>query len=131
MTKVFVNGTFDILHKGHLSLLNFARSHGDHVRVAVDSDQRVAKLKGIDRPVMDQNSRAELLLELKCVDEVFIFDTDQELIDLMRGYDVMVKGDDYQNSPIIGEDTGIKIVFYPRIANYSSTSIIERIKRIG
>ena len=80
MTTVFINGTFDILHPGHIALLNTARSHGDYLVVAIDSDRRVQELKGISRPVNNQNDRRIMLSNLKAVDLVEIFDTDEELM---------------------------------------------------
>jgi len=127
MTKVFVNGTFDILHPGHIALLEFARAQGNYLRVAIDSDRRVRELKGADRPVMDQASRVTMLSALRAVDEVVVFDTDWELIKHMLGHDIMVKGSDYQGQPIVGADTGIEIVFFPRIKQFSTTDIIEKI----
>ena len=83
MKKVFVNGTFDILHRGHLELLTFARDQGDWLTVAIDSDRRVKQLKGYDRPVNDVSERANLLRHLRAVDQVVVFDTDEELITLI------------------------------------------------
>jgi D-beta-D-heptose 7-phosphate kinase/D-beta-D-heptose 1-phosphate adenosyltransferase len=127
MTKVFVNGTFDILHPGHIALLEFARAQGNWLRVAIDSDRRVRELKGADRPVMDQDSRVAMLSALRAVDEVVVFDTDWELLKHMMGHAIMVKGSDYQDQLIVGSGTGIEIVFFPRIKQFSTTGIIEKI----
>lgn len=127
MRRVLVNGTFDVLHRGHLCLLNFARAQGDHLLVAIDSDARVKALKGDGRPVFDQQHRAEMLINLRCVDQVEIFSSDQELLDLVDKSDLMVKGDDYQGRPVLGSHSGIKIIYYPRL-DYSSTDIIGRIR---
>jgi rfaE bifunctional protein nucleotidyltransferase chain/domain len=124
--RVFVNGTFDLLHPGHVSLLQFAREQGDWLRVAIDTDQRVTRLKGAGRPIQDQHSRVMILGALRSVDEVMTFDTDQDLLDLMAGHDVMVKGSDYRDLPILGSDTGIEIVFFPRIKRFSTSSTIQR-----
>jgi len=102
MKKIFVNGTFDILHLGHVALLEYAKSLGDELTVGIDSDIRVKELKGNDRPINDQRERALMLLSLKCVDKVMIFDTDEDLIELVSDCDVMVKGSDYKNKPIVG-----------------------------
>ncbi len=83
MKQIIVNGTFDIVHSGHLALLNYARSLGDYLIVAIDSDRRVKELKGADRPVNTQAERQELLSNLRSVNEVRIFDSDQELVDII------------------------------------------------
>lgn len=126
MRKIFVNGTFDLLHPGHVALLRFARAQGDWLRVAIDSDHRVRRLKGVHRPIQDQRSRADMLAALRVVDEVVIFDSDQELLNLMSDHDIMVKGSDYQGFPILGSDIGIEIVFFPRLEMFSTSHIIQK-----
>ena len=127
MIKVFVNGTFDIIHPGHLAMLNFAKSLGDFLTVAIDSDSRVKLLKGPDRPINNDHERKTLLENLKSVDEVQIFDTDQELIHMISDCDIMVKGADYISKPIIGSHVCPKIVFFDRINEYSTTKKIQSI----
>jgi rfaE bifunctional protein nucleotidyltransferase chain/domain len=130
MTKVFVNGTFDILHLGHLRLLQFARAYpASYVYVLIDSDRRVKELKGADRPIHDEYERASFLAALKSVDRVDIFDTDEELVNYIKNFepDVMVKGGDYKNKPIIGSEYCKKIVFYDRLEKYSTTNKIQDI----
>ena len=130
MLKVLVNGTFDILHIGHLNLLSYAKSYPDsHVLVLIDSDRRVRKLKGPTRPVHTEYERASLLAALKYVDRVEIFDTDQELINLIKDFspDIMVKGSDYKDKPIIGSEYCKKIDFYGRLEKYSTTNTVQRI----
>ena len=118
MKKVFVNGTFDILHRGHLELLTFARDQGDWLTVAIDSDRRVKQLKGYDRPVNDVSERANLLRHLRAVDQVVVFDTDEELITLISQCNVMVKGSDYQDKHIVGADVCKEIIFFERFLCY-------------
>jgi rfaE bifunctional protein nucleotidyltransferase chain/domain len=125
--KVFVNGTFDIIHLGHLALFNYAKSLGDFLLVAIDSDARVKQLKGNDRPINNQIERKTLLENLKAIDEVQIFDTDQELIDIIATCDVMVKGSDYIGKPIVGEHVCKQIIFFDRINGYSTTKKIQSI----
>lgn len=130
MKKVIVNGTFDILHLGHLRLLQYAKSIPDsYVYVLIDSDRRVKELKGKDRPVHNEYERSSFLFALKAVDKVDIFDTDQELIDYIKNFkpDVMVKGDDYRDKPIIGGEYCEKIIFYERLERYSTTNKIQDI----
>ena len=134
MTKIFVNGTFDIVHIGHIKLLEYARSYSNSfVLVAVDSDVRVKQLKGYNRPINSQHDRLNLLAALKFVDRVEIFDTDQELIDLIKDFepDIMVKGSDYQGKPIIGAEYCKEIKFYDRLGNYSTTNKIQDIVNRG
>ena len=77
--KVFVNGCFDLLHRGHLELFEYAKSLGDHLTVGIDSDSRVKELKGNHRPINTQDDRKFMLESLKWVDEVRVFDCDMEL----------------------------------------------------
>ena len=127
-TKVFVNGTFDILHVGHLALLEYAFNQGEMLTVAIDSDRRIRELKGLDRPINNQQDRKTMLECLYMVDEVYVFDTDQELVELIKQHcDIMVKGSDYQGRPIIGSEYCKEIKFYERIEKYSTTEIIQRI----
>jgi rfaE bifunctional protein nucleotidyltransferase chain/domain len=127
MIKIFVNGTFDIIHPGHIALLNFAKSQGDHLTVAIDSDRRVRSLKGNSRPINSEYERKLLLENLKSVDEVKIFDTDQELLDMISNADIMIKGSDYKNQNIVGSDNCKQIIFFDRINEYSSTKKIQSI----
>lgn len=130
MTKVIVNGTFDVLHLGHLRMLEFARSMPDsYVLVLIDSDSRVKELKGNDRPVNSAEERKIMLESLRFVDEVKVFGSDQELIDMIKEYspDVMVKGSDYIGKPIIGEQHCKEIQYYNYVRGYSTTNKIQSI----
>jgi len=127
MKQIIVNGTFDIVHSGHLALLNYARSLGDYLIVAIDSDRRVKELKGADRPVNTQAERQELLSNLRSVDEVRIFDSDQELVDIIAECAIMVKGSDYRGLPIVGQHVIPDIVFFERIHGFSTTEKIQHI----
>lgn len=127
MTKtVIVNGTFDIVHTGHVYLLNFARRLGTNLLVAIDSDRRVKELKGANRPINSELERKLLLENLKSVDQVEIFDTDEELIDIIKTCAIMVKGSDYINQPIIGKNL-VPVIFFERVNGYSTTNKIESI----
>ena len=128
--KVIVNGTFDLLHLGHIKLLEYARSIPNaYVYVLIDSDRRVKQLKGLDRPIHTEYERAYFLSALRSVDRVDIFDTDQELSNYIKDYapDVMVKGSDYRDKPIIGSEYCKEIIFYDRIGQYSTTNKIQDI----
>jgi len=128
MTKIVVNGTFDILHPGHVAMLNYAKSLGVYLLVLIDSDRRVRELKGNDRPVNNQRDRQFLLKNLKAVNDVWIFDSDEELVEKIRlaSPDIMVKGSDYIDRPILGQELVKKIEFYDR-TEHSTTKIIQDI----
>lgn len=129
MKRVFVNGTFDILHPGHVLLLEYAKSLGDHLCVAIDSDRRVRELKGKSRPFFSQEDRMFMLDSLEVVDTTVVFDSDSELEDIIREYepDIMVKGSDYVGRPIVGEELVPHIEFFKRIDEYSSTKAIQHL----
>lgn len=129
MTRVIVNGTFDIVHTGHIKLLNYAKSLGDYLLVCIDTDARVQQLKGKTRPINTQKDRALLLQNLKAVDEVLLFDSDQDLEDICKKYspDIMVKGGDYKDKPYVGQTYCKNTVYYDRIEPYSTTSAIQHI----
>jgi rfaE bifunctional protein nucleotidyltransferase chain/domain len=128
--KILINGTFDILHIGHLFLLSKARSYpNSFVYVLIDSDRRVKELKGSDRPFNNELERASLLSSLRYVDCVEIFDSDLDLISKIKRIqpDVMIKGSDYKGKNIIGSEFCKEIVFYERIKEFSTTEKIERL----
>ena len=127
MKRVFVNGTFDIIHMGHLELLEFAKSLGDFLVVAIDSDRRVRQLKGPTRPINTEYERKQMLEAIRWVDRVYVFDSDAELISHITDCDVMVKGSDYRGKPIVGQDQCPEIVFFERLEDYSSSKKIEDI----
>jgi rfaE bifunctional protein nucleotidyltransferase chain/domain len=129
MIRVMVNGTFDILHRGHIELLNFARQQGDSLLVAIDTDQRVKELKGEDRPINNQEDRKFHLANLKAVDSVCFFDSKDELIELMKHWkpDVYVKGSDWKGSEGTAHKYSKEVIYYDRVGDYSTTNIIQRI----
>jgi D-beta-D-heptose 7-phosphate kinase/D-beta-D-heptose 1-phosphate adenosyltransferase len=133
-TIVFTNGVFDLLHPGHLRYLQQARSLGDALVVGVNSDRSVRVNKGEGRPITPQDERAEVLEALACVDGVVIFDelTPHELIAAVQP-DILVKGDDWAEHAIVGRDIvearGGRVVRVPIEPGYSTTRIIEKIRR--
>ena len=127
--SVFVNGTFDVLHLGHLALLNYAKSLGDKLFVAIDSDERVQQLKGPTRPIHNTYQRKVMLLNLKAVDEVEIFSSDEELEMWIKQINpsIMVVGSDWRNKTVIGSQFAKRLEFFERIDEYSSTKTIQDI----
>ena len=126
---IFVNGTFDILHRGHLALLNYAKSLGGYVVVGIDSDRRVRKMKGPNRPVNSADDRGLMLVNLKSVDEVRFFSNDRELENMVKSVkpDVMVVGSDWKGKSVIGSYWAAELKFFDRIENYATTNTIQRI----
>ena len=124
--KVWVNGTFDVLHIGHLKLLEFASSFGE-LRVGIDTDKRVKELKSLDRPFNTTENRKYFLESLKFVKEVVVFDSRQELIDLVKEYqpDYMVIGDDYKDQPVYGSEHAKQLIFFEKLPEYSTTKILN------
>jgi D-beta-D-heptose 7-phosphate kinase/D-beta-D-heptose 1-phosphate adenosyltransferase len=142
--NIWVNGCFDILHSGHIELLWYAKTYyprqligkfpKDHNKlyVGLDSDERVKQLKGDKRPVNNINTRLTIMQNLKMVDEVFIFNSDDELRELIKKWniDYMIIGDQYRDKEVIGrENVKIGVVFYP-VDSRSTTNIIEKIKNL-
>lgn len=130
--KIFVNGTFDLLHRGHLELLRYAGYMGD-LLVAIDSDRRVKELKGSHRPIINQDDRRYHLMSLRNVTNCTIFDSDEELDTIIKAYspDVMVKGSDYDGQPIIGSQHCKQILFFDRINDYSTTKTVQDLSHRG
>jgi D-beta-D-heptose 7-phosphate kinase/D-beta-D-heptose 1-phosphate adenosyltransferase len=131
---VFTNGVFDLLHPGHVSLLELARAEGDHLVVGVNDDLSVRRLgKGSERPIVPEQARVRVLAALAAVDCVVLFpeDTPLELITALEP-DVLVKGADYSRDRIVGADLvearGGRVVRVPVVAGFSSTAIVERLR---
>jgi rfaE bifunctional protein nucleotidyltransferase chain/domain len=129
MKTVFVNGTFDVLHRGHLELLNYAKSLGDVLYVAIDTDERVKEKKGPSRPINILNERIFMLENLKSVDYVMHFSSDESLEGLVKNIkpDIMVVGSDWKDKSVIGSYYASELKFFERIDEYSSTKIIQSI----
>jgi D-beta-D-heptose 7-phosphate kinase / D-beta-D-heptose 1-phosphate adenosyltransferase len=132
-TIVFTNGVFDLLHPGHLQLLEDSAAQGDVLLVAINSDESVRRLKGPGRPVYPAPERAEILLALRWVDAVTVFeeDTPLETIRAVRPH-VLVKGAEYGTGAIVGEDDvvswGGRVWRYPMRAGMSTSRIVEKIR---
>jgi len=128
-TQVFVNGTFDVLHPGHVKLLNYAKSLGQCLTVGIDSDRRVAEKKGPSRPVYSVKDRAFMLQNLKAVDYVVVFDSDAELDGCLKMIkpDIMVVGSDWKGKSVIGSMYAAELRFFDRIEEYATTKTIQSI----
>jgi D-beta-D-heptose 7-phosphate kinase/D-beta-D-heptose 1-phosphate adenosyltransferase len=128
-TIIFTNGVFDILHTGHLKLLEYARSKGDKLVVGINSDESVKRLKGPNRPVNNHMLRKEQLLALPWVDEVHIFKEDNPL-KLMNWLnpDLIIKGGDYIIKTVVGHEK-FNVEIFPTVEGKSTTSIIEKMKK--
>jgi len=126
---VFTNGCFDILHVGHLQLLEKAKSFGDILVVGLNSDRSVRKLKGARRPILPQKDRARLLAALAMVDYVVIFDEDtpHELLSRIRPH-ILVKGSDYAYREIVGREVVQEVKTVPLVKGKSSSQIIAMIR---
>ena len=128
MNKVgFTNGCYDILHVGHLHLLRYLKSKCDTVVVGIDSDIKVKAMKGPARPFNNQEDRKLMLQSLRFVDYVHIFDTQEELVELVKqtSPDLMVIGDDYKGKNVVGAEHAKKLHFFEKIDGYSTTKIIR------
>lgn len=129
---VFTNGCFDILHRGHVDLLQRARSLGTKLFVGLNSDSSVRRIKGAGRPFYSEEDRKAVLLGLRSVDEVVIFDelTPEKLIHRLKP-DILVKGGDWKPEEIVGADfvraSGGKVVSLPLVDGFSSSSMIEKL----
>ena len=131
-TIAFTNGVFDILHEGHITVLSKAASFADILIVGINSDASVKKIKGEDRPVNNENSRALILASLIMVDDIVIFEeeTPIEIIKLIQP-DVLVKGGDYTLDTVVGAKEviayGGTVEIVPLLEGFSTTNIIEKI----
>ena len=129
MKTVFVNGTFDLLHPGHVSLLTWAKSLGDYLIVGIDTDDRVREKKGSTRPIYNQTDRGIMLVSLSAVDEVRYFDSDESLENLVKEVkpDIIVVGSDWKGKTIIGSYYAAELKFFDRIEEYATTKTIQSI----
>ena len=126
---VFTNGCFDILHSGHVRIIEFAKSQGDLLILGLNSDASVRRLKGPSRPVNKQRDRAIVVSALEAVDGVVLFkeDTPLNLIKIIKP-DILVKGADYTTDNVVGREYAGKVVLCPLVKGKSTTNIIKKVK---
>ena len=127
--RIIVNGVFDILHTGHLDLFEKAKHLGGYLLVLVDSDERVKKHKGANRPINTLKDRIRMLEAIRFIDGVEPFDSNEQFYQILQGYlpDIMVKGSEYRNQPILGSHLIPEIHFIDRTDDSST----EKIQRLG
>lgn len=128
---VWTNGTFDVLHMGHINLFKQAKElagQSGKVIVGIDTDERVSQLKGPTRPINNLFDRVNFLRAIKYIDEIVTFSTDEALTHHIKRYspDYFIIGNDYQNKTIIGGQHAKQIIFIPRYANLSTTQILQK-----
>ena len=131
MKTVWTNGTFDVLHMGHIQLFRHARKlagPGGKVIVGTDSDERVRELKGPTRPINNIYDRVDFLNAIKYIDGVVTFSSADELEARIKQFspDILLVGDDYVDKPVVGAQYAKKVVFIPRYGGLSSSNIIGR-----
>jgi D-beta-D-heptose 7-phosphate kinase/D-beta-D-heptose 1-phosphate adenosyltransferase len=129
MSRVWVNGTFDVMHIGHVRLLKYAASLGE-LRVGIDTDERVKRLKGNTRPFNNLEDRMEFISSLKFVNEVVTYTTDEDLEDRIKTYDpdVMVKGSDWKGGRILGQEYVNEVIYFDLIKDKSTSKILSYYK---
>ena len=126
--KVWTNGCFDILHRGHIELFRYAKSLGDELVVGIDTDEKVKLDKGKDRPINNLQDRMYMLQSIKYIDKVIPFDSTKDLEKTIKWYrpNIMVIGSDWKGKDVIGSFFTDKLVFFDRIEGYSTTNFLKR-----
>jgi rfaE bifunctional protein nucleotidyltransferase chain/domain len=124
---VWTNGCFDIIHRGHLELFKYAKSLGSKLYVGIDSDYKVNKDKGIDRPFFSEDDRSEMVRSIRYVDKTIIFNSTLELQNLVKKYNpyILIVGSDWKNKTVVGEEYAQHVRFFDRIKQYSTTKVLE------
>jgi D-beta-D-heptose 7-phosphate kinase/D-beta-D-heptose 1-phosphate adenosyltransferase len=126
--KIFLTGSFDIIHPGHVQFLKYAREFGDSLTVAIDTDRRIKEKKGPDRPFHNQADRQLVISSFKYVDDTVLFDSDEELIEIVKALepDVWFAGTDWWGKYFPGKEYAGSVKYFDRIEPHSTTRILER-----
>ena len=127
MKIIFVNGCFDVLHPGHIQLFEYAKSLGDYLIVAIDSDEKVSQMKGKERPIFSQDDRAKTLEAIRYIDVVHIFNSKEELEDLIKTInpDIMIVGSDWKGKKVVGGQYAKAVRFFDRVGEYPTTRTLQ------
>jgi len=127
MKTVWTNGCFDILHRGHVEMFRFAKSLGDYLVVGLDTDEKVKKAKGADRPFNNLRDREFLVSSLKFVDKTVSFSSQKELENLIKTTkpDILIVGSDWEGKKVVGSEYAKEVVYFPRITGYSTTKVLD------
>ena len=127
MKIIFVNGCFDVLHPGHIQLFKYAKSLGDYLIVAIDSDKRVSEMKGPERPIFSQSDRSQTLEAIRYIDVVYIFDSKEDLENLLKSIapDIMIVGSDWKGKEVVGKHYAKTVRFFDRVGEYSTTKTLQ------
>jgi len=127
--RVWTNGCFDILHRGHIELFKYAKSLGDYLVVGLDDDARVRASKGDNRPINNLEDRIETLRSIKYIDDVVWFGHDDELDRqvLLSEAEIMVIGSDYKDKKVIGSKHVKEVKFFDRVGGHSTTKVVEKL----
>ncbi len=127
MKKVWTNGCFDILHRGHMELFRFANNLGDELMVGLDTDSKVKEDKGEGRPINTLGDRMFMLQAIKYINGITYFDSASDLENVIKLYapDVIVVGSDWKGKTVVGEQYAKEVVFFDRVGDYSTTNIIN------
>ena len=127
MKIVWTNGCFDVLHRGHIELFKYARSLGDKLIVGLDTDEKVKAAKGDDRPFNTQEDREFLVRSIRYVDDTISFSSKSDLESLIKSIkpDILVVGSDWEGKYVVGSQYAKELKFFDRIAEYSTTKILQ------
>ena len=127
MKVVWTNGCFDVLHRGHIEMLKYAKSLGDKLIVGLDTDEKVKLSKGESRPFNNLEDRQMVVNSIRYVDETISFDSQNELENLIKTIkpDILVVGSDWEGKYVVGSQYAKELKFFPRIGEYSTTKILQ------
>ena len=129
MKIIWTNGCFDIMHPGHIELFKAAKAIGDRLIVGIDTDEKVATDKGKDRPINNLFYRVAMLEAIKYIDEVHVFGSRKELVQLIEFYnpDVLIVGGAWRDGDVVGREYAKEVRFFNRVGGYSTTKLINKI----